>query len=142
MLPPLEWGFLYDEPAETHPCVDYGNLPYPAALREKPLLTVAERSALARKIEQGSVIGNIALKATNSTAETTIEFVGAPGVTVTKTGFEEDGNAQTFFLTITAAEDAPLGDRSILLINSDGLAGLARYGMLEVVESGSLGYAE
>lgn len=45
---------------------------------------------------------------------------------------------QTFFLTITASPDAPLGDRSLLLTNPDGSQGPAVFGILEVVPPGTL----
>ncbi len=111
--------------------------PYPAVLREVDLLKVAERSNLNMRIEPGMTIANVALKARNSDRNATIEFVGAPGVTAQKTGFQED--SQIFTLTITAAADAPLGNRSLVLKNSDGSAGPARFGMLEVTSPGTIG---
>ncbi len=108
------------------------NLPYPAVLREDGLLKVAERSNLNMRIAPGQTIENVALKAVNSQENATIEFVGAPGVIVEKTGFREEGDSQIFILTITAAADAPLGNRSLLIKNPDGSGGPARFGMIEV----------
>lgn len=119
--------------------VGSNSLPYPAVLREVDLLKVAERSNLNMRIEQGTTIQNVALKARHSDRNASIEFVGAPGVTVNKTGFQEEAGSQIFLLTVTAAKDAPLGNRSLLLKNSDGAGGPARFGMLEVVSPGTLG---
>ncbi|MBD2412740.1 hypothetical protein FACHB389_24500 [Nostoc calcicola FACHB-389] len=43
-----------------------------------------------------------------------------------------------FILSITADPDTPLGNRSLLLTNPDGSQGLAVFGLLEVVPSGTL----
>ncbi|MEM7538842.1 MAG: hypothetical protein AAF639_42180, partial [Chloroflexota bacterium] len=94
--------------------------------------------------EQGSTIDNIALSTRRGDADTTIEFVDGEGVTADVTDFvmvavnEFEEERPTYILSITAAEDAPLGDRSILLTNADG-EGIPRYGMIEVVAPGTLG---
>ncbi|NMG07909.1 hypothetical protein [Brasilonema sp. UFV-L1] len=124
-------GIPQQTPPKSYGRVASNNLPYPAVLRESELLTVGERSNLNMRIKQGTTIENVALKAVNSKENATIEFVDAPGVTAQITGFQKD--SQTFTLTITAAPDAPLGNRSLLLKNPDGSAGPARFGMLEVV---------
>ncbi|MEM7538843.1 MAG: hypothetical protein AAF639_42185 [Chloroflexota bacterium] len=133
-------GMALDEPAQPQSCVSDGSMPYPALLREEPLLRVADRSMLMMRIEQGTTIEGVALKASNSTYHTDIQIVDEPGVTVAKTGFQEEDGKQMFMLTITAAEDAPLGERSVLMTNGDG-EGLARFGMIEVVAPGTLGYS-
>lgn len=81
---------------------------------------------------------NVALVAVNSDRNATIEFTDAPGITVEKTDFQEQDGDQNFILTIAAASDAPLGNRSLLLTNPDGSRGLAVFGMLEVVPPGTL----
>ena len=91
------------------------------------------------RIEQGSTVQNVALKAKHSDRNATIEFVGAPGVTVQKTGFQDEKDYQLFILTLTVAANAPLGNRSLLLKNSNGTSGPARFGMLEVVRPKTLG---
>ncbi len=126
-------GIPQQTPARSYGRVASNNLPYPAALREEGLLKVAERSNLNMRIKQGTTIEKVALKARNSESDATIEFVGAPGITVKKTDFREEEGSQIFLLTITAAADAPPGNRSLLLKNPDGSAGPARFGMLEVV---------
>ena len=114
--------------------------PYPDALREGDLIGIMERSYFKMKIEQGSTVENVALKARHSDRGATIEFVDAPGLTVRQTGFQDEGNdRQIFFLTITASANTPLGDHSLLLKNSDGSGGPPRFGMIEVVKQGSLG---
>jgi len=47
-------------------------------------------------------------------------------------------DAQLFTVTITAAQNAELGDRNLLLTNADGTAGAALPGMLSVVPPGTL----
>ena len=120
-------------PAQPHGFVNSNNLPYPDVLREVDLLKVGDRSHLNMRIKAGTKIENVALKARNSDANATIEFVGAPGVTVHKVGFREEAGSQIHLLTLEAAADAPLGNRSLLLKNSDGTGGPARFGMLEVI---------
>ncbi|MBW4631251.1 MAG: hypothetical protein KME30_04920 [Iphinoe sp. HA4291-MV1] len=56
-----------------------------------------------------------------------------------KIDFREEDGSQIFTLTLTAMADAPLGNRSLLLKNPDGSAGPARFGMLEVIPSGTSG---
>jgi hypothetical protein len=134
-------GIPQETPPKTYACFDVpaNPLPYPDVLREIEVLEVGRRSNLNLRIEQGTTIENVALKARNSDGDATIEFVGAPGVTAQKTGFQEQEGSQIFILTLTVAADAPLGNRSLLLTNSNGSAGPARFGMLEVVPSGTLG---
>jgi hypothetical protein len=91
------------------------------------------------RIEQGSTVQDVALKTKHCDANTSIEFVGAPGVTVQKTGFRDEKDYQLFILTLTIAKNAPLGNRSILVKNSKGVSGPARYGLLEVVPPKTLG---
>jgi hypothetical protein len=134
-------GIPQETPPQSYGCVTVlaNPLPYPDVLREIEVLEVGRRSNLNMRIEQGTTIQNVALKARNSDRDATIEFVGAPGVTAQKTGFQEEEGSQIFILTLTVAADAPLGNRALLLTNSNGSAGPARFGMLEVVPSGTLG---
>ncbi|MBO3463164.1 hypothetical protein G7B40_000930 [Aetokthonos hydrillicola Thurmond2011] len=134
-------GIPQQTPPKSYPCADVPDnpLPYPAVLREVEVLEVGRRSSLNMRIDQGSTVEKVALRAQNSTRDTKIEFVDAPGVTATKTDFQEFEGYQVFILTLTVAADAPLGNRSLLLTNSDGSAGPARYGMLEVVPRGTIG---
>ena len=122
-------------------CAGTPSDPLPRAyyLRDVDLLNVAIRSSLNMRIEAGTTVHDIGLYAINSDRNATIEFTGAPGITVEKTGFQTlSGGDQLFILSITAASDAPLGNRSLLLTNSDGTHGPAVFGLLEVVPSGSL----
>ena len=132
-------GIPQEQPSRSLPCSGQLTLPYADVLREVDLLEVGRRSHLNMRVEQGTTIENVALKATNSERNATIEFIGAPGVTAKKTGFEEKADSQIFILTITVATNAPLGNRSVLLKNSNGSSGPARFGMLEVVPRGTLG---
>jgi hypothetical protein len=134
-------GIPQETPPQSYGCVEIPDkpLPYPDVLRELNVLKVGERSYLNMRIEQGTTIDKVALKARNSERDAKIEFVGAPGVTVEKKDFREEEGSQIFILTLTVAADAPLGNRSLLLTNSDGSAGPARFGLLEVVPSGTLG---
>lgn len=83
------------------------------------MLSVAERSGLNMQIEPGTTVQNVILEAINCDRNTTIEFVGEPGITFEITGFEDKDKTQFFTLKITAASDAPLGNRSVLLKNLD-----------------------
>lgn len=133
-------GIGQEAPPQTYECTEDAEspFPYPQVLRETELLEVGRRSLFSIQIEQGTTINNIALKASNSDRNTAIEFVGAPGVTAKKTGFEEEEDSQIFTLNITADSNAPLGLRSLLLIDSNGAKGPPRLGMLEVVPPGTL----
>ncbi|MDF0556154.1 hypothetical protein [Kamptonema sp. UHCC 0994] len=133
-------GIPQERPPRAYVCseVPKNPLPYADVLREFDLLEVARRSHLNMRIEQGMTIENVALKAAHSDRNATIEFVGSSGVTVKKTGFQEKENSQIFSLTISAAANAPLGNRALLLKNSNGSSGPARFGMLEVVPPGTL----
>lgn len=134
-------GIPQDRPSRPYVCseIPKNPLPYADVLREFDLLEVARRSHLNIRIEQGMTIENVALKAAHCDRNATIDFVGSPGVTVKKTGFQEKENSQIFSLTISAAANAPLGNRGLLLKNSNGASGPARFGMLEVVSPGTLG---
>ncbi|WP_208342102.1 hypothetical protein [Aetokthonos hydrillicola] len=111
-------------------------LPRPYILREAEMLAVAQRSGLNLQIEQGTSVKNVAFLAFDSDRNASIEITGGTGITVEKTGFEDQ--QQIFLLTITATSDAPLGDRSLLLTNPDGSHGPAVYGLLKVVSPGTL----
>jgi hypothetical protein len=113
-------------------------LPRPSVLGDLASLPSLGRSGLNMRIEQGSTATNIALVASDSDPNATIDIVGGPGVTVTKTGFQKIQDVPLFLLQVTAAPDAPLGDRSLGLTNSDGKNGPPVYGLLEVVPPGTL----
>jgi hypothetical protein len=134
------WGLPQVTASESFLCAGNATkpLPRPFILRESEMLAVADRSGLNMQIEQGTTVQNVALQASNSMSNTSIEVTGGTGITVEKTGFQDIKDAQIFILTITAASDAPLGNRSILLTNSDGSHGPAAYGLLTVVSPGTL----
>ncbi|WP_424094658.1 hypothetical protein [Moorena producens] len=120
-------------------------LPRPYVLRELEMLSVAFRSSLNMRIEPGTTVENVVLYAFDSDSQSTIEFTGSPGITFEQTDFQDLGsNQQVFILTITAAPDAPLGNRSILMKNPDPdnpanyYGGPAVFGLLEVVAPGTL----
>ncbi|MFO5526654.1 MAG: hypothetical protein ACLBM1_02265 [Cuspidothrix sp.] len=132
-------GIPQEKTPKIYSCAETATIPYPEVLRERKLLKVGERSNLNMRIEQGSTVKDVALKTKHCDANTSIEFVGGPGVTVQKTGFRDEKNYQLFILTLTIAKNAPLGNRSILVKNSKGVSGPARYGLLEVVPPKTLG---
>lgn len=109
-------------------------LPRPVILRDLNMLLSASRGILDMRIEPGTTVENVALVASNIDEGTTIEFIGAPGISVEGLRFESD----LLIFTMTAAEDAPLGNRSLLLTDSKGFHGPARVAMLEVVAPGTL----
>lgn len=127
-------------PEEPHqPCVKQIPPPTPRQLQDLNLL--ASTSSAVTKVEQGTTTKNIGLFASYAEPDATIEFSGN-GVTVevTKT-LPRPSCGILYVLSITVAADAPLGDRSLLLINPDGEQGPAAPGMLEVVAAGTLGQA-
>lgn len=134
-------GIGQETAPQNYECTDdpENPLPFPEVLGYADLLEAARRSVFNLQIEQGTTINNIALKASNSDGNTTIEFVGAPGVTANQTDFQEEEDSQIFTLNITAEPNAPLGYRSLLLTDSNGAKGPPRLGMLEVVPPGTLG---
>jgi hypothetical protein len=95
-------------------------------------------------IEQGTSVPNIAVAAANTTQQTQIAFTGAAGVAVAVTNFESlppsvfGMDAQLFTVTITAAQNAALGDRGLQLTNADGTTSPALPGMLSAVAPGTL----
>lgn len=114
-------------------------LPRPYVLRELEVLSVALRSSLNMRIEPGTTVQNVGLLAFDSDPDATIEFTDGTGITLEKTGLEDQGDGTyLFILTITAASDAPVGNRSVLLTNPDGSHGPAAFGLLEVVPPGTL----
>lgn len=113
-------------------------LPRPSVLRDLNMVGVAQRSSLNMRIEPGTTVENVVLVASGSKRNATIEFTDAPGITVETIDFQEQDQEQYFILTIKAAPDAPLGNRSVLLTNPDGSRGPAVFGMLEVVAPGTL----
>ncbi len=129
-------------PPEPHqPCVDENPnpLPAPQKLQDLNLLRARTTSNAVTKAEQGKTTENVALIASFADAGAQIEFSGE-GVTVGVTASRQiSANARLYLLSIAVAQDAALGDRSLLLTNSDGTHGPAAPGMLEVVAPGSLG---
>jgi hypothetical protein len=128
--PPEEF-FCAGEPAKT--------LPRALGLREIEILPVVFRSNLNMRIEPGTTVENVGLYTSASDRDVKIEFEGGAGITVEKTGFQNQGeDTQLFLLKITVAADAPFGNRSLLLTNPNGDRGPAVYGLLEVVPTGTL----
>ena len=129
-------------PAETpQPCRANNPQPLPSsqAVQDMNLFLAGTTSAAVTLIEQGSSVPNIAIFTANTRAQTHIAFTGAAGVSVDVTQFQDMGaQGQLFTVTITAAANAPLGDRALLLTNINGTAGSAAPGMLSIVPPGSL----
>ncbi|KYC40219.1 hypothetical protein WA1_27160 [Scytonema hofmannii PCC 7110] len=127
-------------PPESFQCAGFAQqpLPRPFLLRDLELVNAAARGNLKMRIEPGTTVENVVLIAFNSDRDATIALTGAPGITATKVDFQDQNGEQIFFLTITAAPNAPLGDRSLLLTNPDGSQGPAVFGLLEVVSPGTL----
>jgi hypothetical protein len=118
-------------------------VPTPQGVQDLNLLLAGTTSSAATLIEQGTSVPNIAILAANTKRDTTIAFTGAGGITIAVTDFQtftddQGRNNQQFVATITAAADAPVGDRGLQLTNADGAAGPAAPGMLSVVTVGSL----
>lgn len=128
-------------PPSSFLCAGTPTDPLPRAyyLRDVDMLNVAIRSSLNMRIEPGTTVHDIGLYAVNSERNATIKFLGAPGVTVQKTDFRSlRSGVQIFILSITVTSDASVGDRSLLLTNTDGTHGPAVFGLLEVVPKGTL----
>jgi hypothetical protein len=108
------------------------------------LFQAGSTSTAVTKVEQGVTTSDIALLAQFADQGSTITFPEG-GVTAAVTNFQTiNSGGQTFqlyTLSITAEENAALGDRSLLLTNSGGVAGPAAPGLLSVVPPGSLGQA-
>ncbi|MBG1270544.1 hypothetical protein [Nostoc sp. WHI] len=117
-------------------------LPRPNWLRELNLFQVATRSGLNMRIELGTTVQNVLLRASNADAGATIEFKDGFGVRVTSVAPGGTNEDRYFVLSITVDADAPLGNRSLLLTNPDGSHGPAVYGLLEVVKPGTLAKVE
>lgn len=129
-------------PPELHQsCVEENPnpLPAPQQIQDLNLLLANTTSNAVTKVEQGKTTENIALVAAFSDPGATIEFSGS-GVTVKVTASKPiSSSSRLYVLSITVAQDAPLGDRTLLLTNSNGTHGPAAPGMLEVVAPGTLG---
>jgi hypothetical protein len=114
-------------------------IPTPQVVQDLNLFRAGTTSSAVTLIEQGTSVPNVAVFAVNAAQGTTIAFTGGAGVTVAVTSFLNiPGQGQLFTVTITAAQNAALGDRSLQLTNADGTAGPAAPGMLSIVPAGSL----
>lgn len=112
----------------------------PQLVQDLNLFEAQTLSSAVTLIEQGTTVPNIAVLAANTSKGTTIEFTGAAGISVTVTDFQEvDGPAQLFTVTLTAAADAPLGDRALQLTNPGTSPTTPMPGALSVVAPGTLG---
>lgn len=112
----------------------------PQLVQDLNLFEAQTLSSAVTLIEQGSTVPDIAVLAANTSKGTKIEFVGAAGISVSVTGFQEvDGPAQLFTVTLAAAADAPLGDRALQLTNPGTAATAPMPGALSVVAPGTLG---
>jgi hypothetical protein len=135
-------------PQKTQPCQAKNPkvIPWPLLVQDTNLFRAGTTSSAVTLLEQGTSVPNVAVLAANSTQQTQVAFTGAADVTVTVTNFENlpgqgplpEMDAQLFTVTITAAQNAELGDRNLLLTNADGTAGAALPGMLSVVPPGTL----
>jgi hypothetical protein len=135
-------------PQKTQPCQAKNPkaIPWPLAVQDLNLFQAGTTSSAATLIEQGTSVPNIAVFAANTTQQTQIAFTGAAGVTVAVTNFENlpgqgplpEMDAQLFTVTITAAQNAALGDRVLQLTNADGTTGAALPGVLSAVAPGTL----
>jgi hypothetical protein len=132
-------------PEKTQPCQSRNPkaIPWPQGVQDLNL--AKSTSSAVTLIEQGTSVPNIAVLAANTTQQTQIAFTGAPGITVEVTNFQNTPgqgprgmDLQLFTVTITAAQNAALGDRDLQLTNADGTAGPAAPGMLSIVASGTL----
>lgn len=131
---------LPDEPLQ--PC--RANNPKPIAapqvVQDLDLFEAGTTSTAVTLIEQGSSVPNIAVFAVNTTSKTAIDFTGGAGIAVTVTDFQEIPNqGQLFTVTLTAANDAALGDRGLQLTNPGSPATAISPGQLSVVPPGTLG---
>jgi hypothetical protein len=114
-------------------------IPVPQVVQDLNLFQAGTTSSSVTLIEQGTSVPNIAVFAVNAAQDATIAFTGGAGVTVAVTSYQNfPGQGQLFTVTITAAQNAALGDRSLQLTNADGTAGPAAPGMLSIVAPGTL----
>jgi len=133
-------------PEKAQPCQAKNPkaIPWPLAVQDLNLFQAGTRSSAVTLIEQGTSVPNIAVAAANTTQQTQIAFTGAAGVTIAVTNFESlppsvlGMDAQLFTVTITAAQNAALGDRGLQLTNADGTTSPALPGMLSAVAPGTL----
>jgi hypothetical protein len=128
-------------PEKSQPCrADNPKaIPTPQVVQDLNLFLAGTTSSAVTLVEQGTSVPNIAIFAANTTQQTKIAFTGAAGVTVAVTNFQNvPEQGQLFIVTITAAENAALGDRGLQLTNADGTAGPAAPGMLSIVAPGTL----
>jgi hypothetical protein len=135
-------------PQKAQPCraKNPKAIPAPQGVQDLNLFQAGTTSSAVTLIEQGTSVPNIAVLAANTTQQTKIEFTGAAGVTVAVTDFQivqpPGGEPiQVFTVTITAAQNAALGDRGLQLTNTDGTSGPAAPGMLSIVAPGTLATA-
>lgn len=117
-------------------------LPRPNFLRDLNAFQVALRSGLNMRIEPGTTVHNVLLRASDADADATIELTDGSGVRVNRVASGGTNEERYFILSITADPNAPLGNRSLLLTNRDGSHGPAVYGLLEVVAPGTLAKVE
>ena len=111
----------------------------PLQVQDYNLFEAGTTSSAVTLIEQGSSVPNIVIAAANTTRETGLAFIGGAGVTVTVTDFQDSpGQGQIFVVTLTAAADAPLGDRALQLTNG-AQPSVAAPGQLSIVAPGTLG---
>jgi hypothetical protein len=123
------------------PCVAPNSQPLaaPQQLQDLNLFMAGSPSAAVTKVEQGSTTTNIVLQTFAAKQGASIQFDGM-GVTAKVVQFQElGGGNQAVVLTITVDKEAPVGDRSLLLTNPDGIHGPAAPGVLSVVPPGTLG---
>jgi hypothetical protein len=128
-------------PEQAQPCrADNPKaIPAPQVVQDLNLFLANLRSSAVTLIEQGTSVPNIAVFGANTTQQTKIGFTGSAGVTVAVTQFQDfPGQGQLFTVTITAANNAALGDRGLQLTNADGTAGPAAPAMLSIVAPGTL----
>jgi hypothetical protein len=116
-------------------------LPSPQSLQAPRLRETQSRSNLAPRVAQGSTV-YLDLTAGDMKRDKTVPTVtfSGEGITVHKTAWYAalDDRTAVMKIKVEVAQDAPLGDRALLLTNPDGAHGPSAPGMLEVVAAGSI----
>jgi hypothetical protein len=127
------------EPLQNCRASNLNGIAAPQVVQDLNLFVAGTTSTAVTLIEQGTSVPNIAVFAANVVARTGIEFIGGSGISVTVTDFQDIDGGQLFTVTLTAAKDATLGDRSVQLTNPGSPASTPAPGQLSIVPPGTLG---
>lgn len=114
-------------------------LPRPYLMAYSDMLSIATRSSLNVRIEQGASTDQLALIVLDGQRNSKLTLPDAQGVSLEVLSVDAAGNdVYTFTLSVTVAANAAVGPRSIQATNADGSHGPPVYGLFEIVPQGSL----